>query len=427
MLIVSLSAGMLLTNAGQTNDRDRGRGLQARPGRGGGRLQIATQRFEIMRKTLNTVPNRCLAGTNGLTPVSPSGGVCPAVTGGADVVEDATYSYVISLPGAACRRNPAKPATAGARCITSTGTVNSVTRRVQTQLGWSGGPPFFEQAGLVGLDSLSFTNSNTINAGLGSNGQVTIGNSVTINGDVVLGPNAPGNNNTNPALGNSADHNGNTTRRLEPYALDLAEIFEEVEATNNNNLIPSGFMLSGRHFRINSGTYQMPNPGGTGPLVFHLCSVHLDNSVDFRLPPGREVRVFVDSPTRPGSVCTSGGTVTFNNSICVNVPNCNKSQPGLASNLKFYLAGTGGQDLRFINSNIISALFYAPNTTVDINNSIWLNGALAAKVVNVNNSIEFTWPADAKTNSGPNKKVAWSGWFECSTKPTVAGVPESGC
>lgn len=439
LLIVSLSAAALASGANQTNntaitDSNSKRALGAAEAG----LQVATQRYDAFRTTIQ--PTECLGDPSGPVAVGriPMGTgataattECDPVIGGADVGDDATYSYVISLPGAPCRAAPTATTavTANDRCVTSTGTVNGITRRVQTRLGLAQGPPFFEHAGLVGLDSLSFTNSNTINAGVGSNGQVTVGNSVTVNGDAVLGPDAPGYPNPNPALGNSADHNGNVIRRTAPYTLELGPVFETVETANNNSTLPPALLDSGRHFRINGGTYTFPDPGPsvTGPIVYHFCSIYLDNSVDLRIPAGREVKIYVDSPTRPSPWCSSGGTVTFNNSICVNVPNCDTNSPGLASKLEFYLAGTGGQDLYLNNSLKLSALFYAPNTVVNINNSIWLNGALAAKVVNVNNSITFTWPADAREDSGPNRRAAWSGWFECSPRRTVATDPESGC
>jgi hypothetical protein len=56
-----------------------------------------------------------------------------------------------------------------------------------------------------------------------------------------------------------------------------------------------------------------------------------------------------------------------------------------------------------------------------------VNGAIAAKSILINNSINFTWPDDARTDPGPGRRTAWSGWFECRPRPPVAGDPESGC
>ena len=430
LLIVSLSAAALATGATQTNDSaiagsNSKRALAAAQAG----LEIATQRYGTRRTTLQ--PTQCLAGTDGLqvqqmaTTATAANAECPDVAGGAEIGDGASYSYVLSLPGASCRAAPSAVTTVSPndRCITSTGVVNGVQRRVQARVGSRNGAPFFDLAGLIGLDSITMTNSNDVNSSVGSNGTISIGNSVRVRGDVTYVP-----PNGSVQVNNGGRVTGTQIPRPEPFTLDIDEDFEVAEANNQNTALPSSWFEGGdrasRRFQPPNGTDAvMPVPAGTGPVTYYFCNVYLDNSIKLTLPANREVKIYVDSPARPDSPCTSGGRVHLRNSIDWNWP----SGPGLASNLEFYIAGTGGEDLYLENSIRISALFYAPNSTVDLNNSVTVNGAIAAKSILINNSINFTWPADARTDPGPGRRAAWSGWFECRPRRTVAADPESGC
>jgi Tfp pilus assembly protein PilV len=428
LLVISLSAGVLAATASQTNQsaiRDSNSKAALAAAEAG--LQVGTQRFEVKRTQLAS--NQCLAGSGGVTPTTMATGQtdCAAVVGGSDVADGATYSYVISPPGAPCRARPnaVTAPTGNDRCITSTGTVNGVARRIQARLGSIPSPPFFALAGIVGLDSLTFVNSVDIDTTVGSNGLISLGNSVHVNGDAYLGPTAT----VEIDAGSTLD--GSQVRRSDPWTLVLTD-FEPLEATppNHNNLLvgKSYYNAGGGKpiFNLPTGTQTLP-VAASGVTNYYFCSFTVGDSVDLRIPAGREVRIYVDSPTRPGSPCTSGGTVQFDNSVCVNIPSCNKDAPGMASNLEFHIAGTGGQDLHFNNSVQVAALFYAPNSKVQINNSILLVGGLAAAEVTIVNSINYVWPMDVRSDPGPGSRTDWSGWFECRPKPSVASDPESGC
>lgn len=62
-----------------------------------------------------------------------------------------------------------------------------------------------------------------------------------------------------------------------------------------------------------------------------------------------------------------------------------------------------------------------------LDNSITFRSGLAAKSIVIRNSINCTWPSDAKTAVHGEAETARTGWFECSPAPSVAGDPESGC
>ena len=427
LLVISLMAGTLAANATQTSDsavKDSNSKRALAAAEAG--LNVATERFVPHRTTL--AANACLVMvSNVLTPTAMPAGTaeCPPVADVNELDAGADYEYVMSMAGAACRFAPGgtSTTTAADRCITSTGIVNGVRRRVQARLSTRTGAPFFDMAGLVGLDSITMTNSNDVNTSVGSNGVISVGNSVRVNGDAVYGPGG------SVQIGTGGRVNGSQIPRSEPFTLELDEDFAAARLNNDNLSLPSSWFAGGDRtlrpmFQPPNGTdATMPVPAGTDPVVYYFCNVYLDNSIKLRLPANREVKIYVDSPTRTGSPCATGGRVHLRNSIDWNWP----SGPGLASNLEFYLAGTGGEDLYLENSIRASAVFYAPNSFVDVNNSVEVNGAIAAKSILINNSIKFTWPADVRDDPGPGRRVSWSGWYECRPNPSVASDPESGC
>jgi hypothetical protein len=70
----------------------------------------------------------------------------------------------------------------------------------------------------------------------------------------------------------------------------------------------------------------------------------------------------------------------------------------------------------------------APNTTVELNNSGKMWGAIAADKIRFNNSVEFTLTS-AVSDSAPVTAggIDRGHWVECRPEPTTAGDPESGC
>ena len=128
------------------------------------------------------------------------------------------------------------------RCITSVGTVNGVSRRVQTRVVQqpTTSIPDFNSVGLVGKSLVYAWNSVKMSSDVGSNTRVEFQNSIEVNdndainvdGKVMLltgGQYVPG---------NSVTVEGGTQTVTTPFELPMPP-FEAAETTNNNEHLPA--------------------------------------------------------------------------------------------------------------------------------------------------------------------------------------------
>jgi hypothetical protein len=162
-------------------------------------------------------------------------------------------------------------------------------------------------------------------------------------------------------------------------------------------------------------------------------------------------RIFIDSPWRPGSSCSTqtdnfAGTFTADNSVEIN-----KEVGEREELLDIYMWGTPGNDVRpmystcepihhpnqtatcrsdFMLDNSVNFYggVYAPNSTIQAHNSVKFYGATAADKIIFFNSVDFFLTAAMKDKPDEAPGAAQrKGWSECQTTPTVANDPESGC
>jgi hypothetical protein len=361
-----------------------------------------------------------------------AGPECPAVTDGGQLGDGAAFSYVISLPGASC---PATPIAAEdaidatlARCVTATGTVQGVRRRVQARLALDDSPPFFKYAGLVGSDSVTMQPNATIGTAekrvnVGSNVSISLNNGVNVWGDAMLGPAAPPPGFT----ANGGMLHGSQRTLADKFELELDHEFAKAKTSppNSNGLLPTSvYTAATRSFRLSSGTYTLPAVS-PGPTIYHFCTFDLAEGTQLRIPSGSEVRIYIDSTTP----CAGSSAVTFRKSVCVNFSDCSGTMgtPETASLLKFYLAGAAS--LSFEQNSKVSGVFFAPGRPADFKPNVRLNGALAAKSVDVFPGLVLTWPEDSKQAIHGEDQTSRNGWFECRPEPDASspGDPESGC
>ncbi|MDX6666359.1 MAG: hypothetical protein QOG68_2565, partial [Solirubrobacteraceae bacterium] len=174
-------------------------------------LQATVYRLNMLAPTID----KCIGGA-GETLQVPTGTACPSYT--ESLGNNSSFTSWTTLPlssgGACAGLQVGTPSSISERCITSAGTVDGITRRVQTRVASYAAAPIFPLAGVVGLQSVVITNNAHVVGGTGSNGLVTINNNGT-SGSVTLGPAAP-----NPSVGNNGV-SGPITRRpasLGPFA-----------------------------------------------------------------------------------------------------------------------------------------------------------------------------------------------------------------
>lgn len=355
----------------------------------------------------------------------------------------AAMSYVVSTQGASgCRTLPAAvdgrtaAAKASDRCITATGTVNGVTRRLQTRVIYV--PAFrpWASVGLVGKDSVTFDNNKIINSPVGSNGKVTAGNNTQILDKVVLpvgpppakyfGPTRPATEFEYPTVPfefPDIDFSEARTTRLNQSSQGAAY------TAWLNSVVAQGAVYNPTTRVLNiddeSGILEMP--GGT----YSFCQIIMRQNSQLRVKPNTGVmKIWIDAPRDSASGCGTGtGRIYLNNSAKMNVPAVGLPDATL---LEVYVKGTqlngNGMDIEFTNDNQFHGTIWAPFSTIASWNNGAMSGGMTGANVDMKNNGGFSYPDSIRNRTLPGTgTVRREGWFECSSKPTNPADNESGC
>jgi type II secretory pathway pseudopilin PulG len=425
-IVALLAAGAALaalgTSEGANDDRRSKRALAA--------AEAGIQQAAYRLATLRPDKTMCV-GENGAAASPQANGECTAVAG--TIAPGATFSYVATpalSANASCADIPdiAADATSTDHCITATGTVGTVRRRLQARVRVARGG-LFSGIGLVGLESVKMVNGDKIWSDIGSNGLIDGDNSIEVNSGYKLRvPNSA----PTPTISGS---NPGVVRLADQWALAQTD-FATIAASNNNSQLAS---LPSTRWNTTtkalSGSISLP--GGS----YHICDYYADESVTVTLQASatasNPVRLFVDSPTRTGSGCTgTTGRFCLDNSV-------NFNAEGNAAALEVYVYGTTatcGQTSSFngssysenapiiLNNSInFRGTIYAPTAMVRLNNSVKMDGGIAAMNIWLENSIEFRHPSSltgSPASAGPIRRLSW---VECRPLPTTQSDPESGC
>lgn len=472
MLVISLFITAFFALSIQTSDnanadRNSKRALAAAEAG----LQTAIYRMNSIRPAID--PGTCLTtGPVGVAEVVP--GQCPFAEG--DLGNGASYRYYVTpellTNAAGCVLLPGRVHDPSDRCITSVGTVNGVSRRVQARIGRV---PFgfsFSQAGLLGKSLFYAWNSATMTSDIGSNERVELINSITVNSssglNVAGALKLPATATTNYV--NSVNVAANPDRQsVTPYDLPPVN-FEpydgDVLGENDNDRLDGDRTSDGdlvydaatRSLDIKKGKYVL-DPG-----TYHFCRVFIDDGVEIQRPDaGGPTKIYVDGrdDDRTGSPCTGNddGRFLVNNSVKFNL---NTTQGDLT---EVYLHGTSRDNLTgasppdwdrptwcnlqsdanlplgspahwaqcrsdFVLGNSVEfyGTVYAPNSTIEARNSVKIWGGLAGDNIRFYNSVEFSVTAGAQGRDSASAGPAIRrGWTECKPQPDATNDPESGC
>lgn len=348
-------------------------------------------------------------------------GECPSVTG--QMGNGARYTYVIATPASGtCPTVPGKVASAKDRCVTSTGVVNGVQRRLQAKMLYI--PPFkpFAEAGLIARDSVVIRRDDvSVLTTVGANGSVSVSHGAQVTGGITVGPTGSW----------SFSNGGSSTQpagyRDDPYEFaDVNGLYAEAKTTNNNAaLTSSGFYSSGgRAFSMGNNT-SLTIPAGT----YSFCSFLMQNGAKLRVPAGQVVKIFIDSPNRQGSGCPSG-TGTYRQE---NATEVNREYGPDPAQLELYAYGRSGEStsnasIWLGNAAWLYAGIYAPDASLSLVNGGSVIGAATVKSAQIENNSDFVWDNRVINKTIPGTGQTDSlGWTECANKPTAATDPESGC
>ena len=327
------------------------------------------------------------------------------------------------------------------RCITAQGEVNGVTRRVQARVVALRDAALFPLAGIVGLDEVWMKNSADLRGpvNVGSNGQISLGNSSQVTGRLEVPNSAPA-----PLLGNSSSVSGGVVRRADRWVLPHVE-FGNTATQNDNARITSGLDPShNTTYAAATRTLTLGNSSSVtlGGGTYNFCSLTMQNSADLFVAAGARVRIFIDSPDRMGSGCPprAAGTdrsCTVDRDASAGSGNfavINSARILPASNdpldLQIYVYGFNDMSnlVDFKNSIDMVGTIHAPRSRVEFKNSATIRGAVAANRVCFKNSVNFTSDSDATGIGGDTvARHSQTAWRECTKSATVASDPESGC
>jgi Tfp pilus assembly protein PilX len=251
LLVIAFFAVSLRINDTSVDDRSSKRALAAAEAG----LQMAVYRLNQLNTTAQANTTRCLT-TTWVNEVS--SGRCPGQT---DVIGNgAQYTYYVTPEGGAtgCITLPGVTTSAVDRCITSMGTVNGVSRRVQTRVVQTPSLPDFNSAGLVGKSLVYAWNSINLSTDIGSNLLVHLENSVNVNDDDSINVDGKVMLLTGGQLqtGASVNVEGGTQTVTTPFDMPQPN-FEAVQTTNDNaNLatdLGTAWNATTRRINITSG------------------------------------------------------------------------------------------------------------------------------------------------------------------------------
>ena len=348
-----------------------------------------------------------------------------------------------------------------ARCVTSTGTVNGVSRRVQVRLDASasaGQPVFCSDCGFVGLAGVKLDGSNTINGNIASDGLISLRGS----GDTITGYCEP----SQPLGSVSA---GSNTCQVRTQATTWASRIPSVSALDTNRVSPGGAAegfadpcTTGYSWTSTSTSYvATTNPCGnqnstivsgytassrrenlgagatitlctTGKVcAYNLCQLDLAAASTINIAAGSRVLMFIDSPARSSSCAGRNGSLTQDAGSAIN-------NAGSPANLQVYVWGNPGASSPTSNVGMmagsgIHALIFAPNSTFNSPSAgAAITGAITAySIGGADVSLSFSFdnsaqqPTTGQPTTGRFTPTAGS-WHECSAS-NPGGYPESGC
>jgi hypothetical protein len=427
ILVAAVQSGAITLRNSASKDRNSKRALAA----ANAGLSVATDR------TLRIRPGNDLCLADFPVPVDSMTGECPSSTP-TSLGGGATYKYTVTpvLPaGDSCRSVPTSPALTSSdlvRCITSVGTANGVTRRVQSRLV---ALPGFPLLGLTGLQSVRIGEEVRVYADVSGTtlGDVATNGSLTVENDAQLryGYLSPG----ATASGVSTSQQKPVTAR---YDLPMRP-FEPAENSNKNSTIPAmtGWNPATRELDLsNAQTLTLTQSG-----VYSFCRISLNTGSHIYVAPGVAAEIYLDSPDRdsasqdPASSCASGGSTvgtaggTLFLSTGTSIETCQTLSPctqGPSKNLLFYAYGRSSiqPDLWIGNGSRFNGGLYAPRSYVRVGENSVFRGAIAANRVSLSEDTVFrTDPSLGMIPSTYQSRY----WTECTPQMTNPPDPESGC
>jgi Tfp pilus assembly protein FimT len=379
-------------------------------------LRTATYRLSM----LQPADGMCVTGVV----VSPTGGWCgpdgPEALGNGGTFTFWTSSALAlgTCAGLALQNQIAL----SQRCVTAIGTVNGVSRRLQTRLAAFVATPLYPLPGVIGLQSVTVAPNAHLTASVGTDGTISFGNNASASA-TLLGPAATLTPNVNASPGPVTTR----TAAQGPYVLANVNPGNSA-AVNDNGRISSGLDVSVKTtYTPSTRALSLGNGGAItlGGGLYNFCSLTAANNTTIALAAGVKAQIFIDSPDDPNSGCPAGsGTLTMSNGASF----VNSSQDPTALQIYVYGSNSNTNVVTLANNTAFYGSVYAPHSTIQLSNTANFYGAVAGNVVSINNVTNVFWDARAGTLQASTMALYYrTAWHECPLQPTSPSDPGSGC
>jgi len=486
-LALTATAVMVASAASNTSQHDADSKAAIEAANAG--LRTAVYRLDVYQPSASgcPTPTATSVGTG-----APTSTLCAPQTG--TLGNGASYTYWVSeeMQSTDACTGPSvssSVASVGQRCITSLGTADGVSARVQQRVAAYTSQPVFPTA-IFGTNQVTVDNNVTITtdtanspALLGTNGTLTVapsgGGTTVIDGyaigsKAIISP-AIGSNVTNtpgapetqlttqypvptPAWPfNSQDDtpSGSTcTSNTTNCDFEIANGITYANCLNGVSVVPNcdpsnklgsaDFSYTGTPSTENRILYLPNNSSLTlGGGIYYFCGLYMGNNSTINIVGG-QATIFIDNGTRqasPGvaaSTCPTTSTTVGGQSVppgSFTMTQNSSINPG-GSALKAQILVYGDQDnpgtntVSLTNNASSSFALSAPFSTVNVSpsNNSTFRGAIAAYNVTLGNSSHFTYEADTsgyQTSSVPIYYQSY--WEQCPAVSSSQTDPTAGC
>lgn len=361
-------------------------------------VNVALMRLNQFAIALNSSMPCVGMGVTSLIPTrAGEGGWCSQLTG---TVGTASYSYRVGPSTAACG--------SATSCIVAVGTSSGVSSRVEVTLASTSVGGAFSKAGVLSQEDITLENHAEIGVGVGTNGNVRLGNNTSICGDI--------------------RHGVGKKTVIEPPAASQCSGYVQTEGNEAlppvSSFIPEDILTNNKDYRLVKCTSETPTkspaecqadsyskkwetntpwnattrtiePAQNSSLTltggdYFICRLVLGNNTHLIMGAESSVRIFFDTPERCG---LSAGAEQISVSTGSDItssgyqPGADKyALPGL------YLLGSTTVPTSVVFRNhggeVNEFVLYAPNSNVYLENHSIFKGAIAGKTVFLgNNSI----------------------------------------
>lgn len=422
-------------------------------------LRVATYRLNV----LGPASEECLAATTLVS--KPTSEATQCASGKETLGNGGSYEYwttselktgstCVGIVMQAAELERTKGEGVEQRCVTSLGTVNGITARVEARVSSFTARPIFPIPAMIARERLVMEGNGTVKGAVASNGKISSSGKAKQEGSCILGPSG-----TFERVSGSGTCEAVTQRTAEEGKFVVAAIqpgesakpspelkcAEQPEPKYNCNFLienginnaiagkevvtpADGISAKGKGEQI---SYEKTNrelslKGGSWTLngyIYNFCNFTASGNPTINVNPGIKAVIFIEAPEteEPGSGCPAGsGKFEFTGTIY--------NPSGDPTALQIYVYGKG--PVKYSGNANTSLVLDAPNATVELGGNGTITGGIIGNEIKTTGNFSFEWDEEVKKlkagPAGATTSYYRTAWAQCT--PTVtSSSPMSDC